>query len=284
VEGPRIFTAGRSVRVTGGHGSGAGVEGNDGPAEFRRAVREEIHAGAEWIKIAISGGISDMRGEIAASHMTRDEIEAVIDTAHRHGVKVTAHSGSSEATREAVEAGIDCIEHGYFLSEEVFRLMKDKGTWYVPTIVVAQPTVMPFFQKIGSPDWYLARVEQVGRRHWESLRTAIRLGVRIALGTDQFPYEPNDDTTATAREAQYYVEAGMTPLAALRSATIEAATMLGVGDRLGSLENGKLADLLLVDADPIADIKALRRISLVMKGGKVVRNDVAASSPSSAAR
>ena len=106
--------------------------------------------------------------------------------------------------------------------------MVAKGVWYVPTIVVSQPTVMEFFKKIGSPDWYLARVESVGKSHWTTLQNAIKLGVKIALGTDQFPYEPNDGTTATIREAQYYVEAGMTPLKALRSATIDAATMLGV--------------------------------------------------------
>jgi imidazolonepropionase-like amidohydrolase len=240
--GPRIVTAGQSVRVTGGHGWKAGDEGLDNPDAFRRAVRREVSAGAEWIKIAISGGIADTHGDIAASHMTREEVAAVTDTAHRHGVKVTAHSGSTPATLEAIEAGIDCVEHGYFLSDEVLNRMIAKGVWYVPTIVVSQPTVMEFFKKIGSPDWYLARVESVGKSHWTTLQNAIKLGVKIALGTDQFPYEPNDGTTATIREAQYYVEAGMTPLKALRSATIDAATMVGLQDRLGRVEPGMLAD------------------------------------------
>ena len=272
--GPRIFTAGQSVRVTGGHGWKAGDDGLDSPDAFRRAVRREVFAGAEWIKIAISGGIADTHGDIAASHMTKEEVAAVTDAAHRHGVKVTAHSGSTPATLEAIEAGIDCVEHGYFLSEDVLNRMIAKGVWYVPTIVVSQPTVMEFFKKIGSPDWYLARVESVGKSHWTTLQNAIKLGVKIALGTDQFPYEPNDGTTATIREAQYYVEAGMTPLKALRAATIEAATMLGVQDRLGRVERGMLADLVITDADPSRDIKALRGIKLVMKGGIVYRNDI----------
>jgi imidazolonepropionase-like amidohydrolase len=272
--GPRIVTAGQSVRVTGGHGWKAGDEGLDSPDAFRRAVRREVFAGAEWIKIAISGGIADTHGDIAASHMTREEVAAITDTAHRHGVKVTAHSGSANATLEAIDAGIDCVEHGYFLTEEVLNRMVAKGVWYVPTIVVSQPTVMEFFKKIGSPDWYLARVESVGKSHWTTLQNAIRLGVKIALGTDQFPYEPNDSTTATIREAQYYVEAGMTPLKALRSATIDAATMLGVKDRLGRVEQGMLADLIITDADPSRDIKALRSIKLVMKGGTVYRNEL----------
>jgi imidazolonepropionase-like amidohydrolase len=272
--GPRIVTAGQSVRVTGGHGWKAGDEGLDSPDAFRRAVRREVFAGAEWIKIAISGGIADTHGDIAASHMTREEVAAITDTAHRHGVKVTAHSGSANATLEAIDAGIDCVEHGYFLTEEVLNRMVAKGVWYVPTIVVSQPTVMEFFKKIGSPDWYLARVESVGKSHWTTLQNAIKLGVKIALGTDQFPYEPNDSTTATIREAQYYVEAGMTPLKALRSATIDAATMLGLHDRLGRVEPGMLADIIITDADPSRDIKALRGIRLVMKGGTVYRNEL----------
>jgi imidazolonepropionase-like amidohydrolase len=278
--GPRIFTAGQGVRVTGGHGYRAGDEGLDSPDAFRRAVRREIFAGAEWIKIAISGGIADTHGDIAASHMTKEEVAAVTDTAHRHGVKVTAHSGSPGATMEAIEAGIDCVEHGYFLTDEVLQRMRDKGVWYVPTIVVSQPTVMEFFKKIGSPDWYLARVASVGKSHWATLQKAIKMGVKIALGTDQFPYEPNDGTTATIREAQYYVEAGMAPLQALRSATIETATMLGIADRLGTIEQGKLADLVITDADPSKDIKALRSIRLVMKGGVVYRNDLRPTSVS----
>jgi imidazolonepropionase-like amidohydrolase len=272
--GPRIFTAGQAVHVTGGHGWRPGDEGLDSPNAFRQAVRREVFAGAEWIKIAISGGIADTHGDIAASHMTKDEVSAVTDTAHRHGAKVTAHSGSPGATMEAIDAGIDCVEHGYFLTDEVLQRMRARGTWYVPTIVVSQPTVMEFFKKIGSPDWYLARVESVGKAHWRTLQSAIKMGVKIALGTDQFPYEPNDGTTATVREAQYYVEAGMTPLNALRAATIEPATMLGAADRLGTVERGKLADLIITDADPSKDIKALRGIKLVMKGGVVYRNDL----------
>lgn len=274
VDGPRIYTAGELIAVTGGHGSGRDGEGNDGPDEFRKATRQEIFEGADWIKIAISGGIADTHGAIAASTMTKEEMEAVIDTAHRHGVKVTAHSGSPIATDEAVDLGLDCVEHGYFLTPEVLHKMKEKGVWLVPTIVVSQPSALPFFEKIGSPDWYLARVASVGKQHWATLQMAIKEGVKIALGTDQFPFEPNDGTTATIREAQYYVEAGMTPLQALRAATIEPATLLGISDKLGTIEKGKLADLLIVDSDPTQDIKALRTIRVVMKGGEIYRSDL----------
>lgn len=284
--GPRIFTAGRAAAVTGGHGARAGGAAHDGPTEFRKAVRDEIYAGATWIKILISGGISDERGAIAASHMTRDETEAVTDTAHRHGAKVTAHSGSPSATSEAIDAGVDCIEHGYFLTDEVLQKMKDKGTWLVPTILVSRPVIRQFHVQIGTPDWYLERVAGASEPHWASLQAAIKAGVKIALGTDYLPAEVFDGTSATVRETEYYAEAGMTPLQAIRAATIQPATLLGVDDELGSIKKGKLADLVAVDRDPTRDISALRAIRFVMKGGQTVRNDLAVSTarPSSSSR
>jgi imidazolonepropionase-like amidohydrolase len=275
VDGPRIFTAGELVDITGGHG--ASGETSDGPYELRKATRREIAAGADWIKIAISGGIATPRGDIAEALMTPDEIAAVIDAAHRFGVKVTAHSGSPNATSVAVDQGIDCIEHGYFLTREVLRKMKERGTWLVPTIVVSQPGTMPFFERIGSPPWYLDRVRSVGKRHFEALRMAIEEGVEIGLGTDQYPFEENDGTTATVREAEYYVEAGMTPVQALRSATVDAAALLGAEADIGVIAPGKFADVIAVASDPTAGVSALRDIVLVMKGGRVYRDEVKTS-------
>jgi len=187
---------------------------------------------------------------------------------------VAAHSGSTAATNIAVDAGVDSIEHGYFLDRPTLKKMAKAGTWYVPTMVVSQPASKPFFEKIGSPPWYMDRLDSVGKEHWKVLQMAIEEGVNIALGTDQMPAEPNDGTTSTAREAQYYVEAGMTPLEALRSATIETARMLGAEDEIGSLAVGKYADIVVLAEDPTQDIKTLRDIRLVMKGGKVYRNDL----------
>jgi imidazolonepropionase-like amidohydrolase len=275
VTGPRIHSAGEMVDITSGHG--ADGETADGPYELVKAVRREIGAGATWIKIAISGGIATPRGDIADALMTEDEIGAVVDAAHRFGARVTAHSGSPQATSTAVRLGIDCIEHGYFLTREVLREMKARGTCFVPTIVVSQPKTMPFFERIGSPPWYLERVKAVGPRHFEALRMAIEEGVRIGLGTDQFPFEENDGTTATVREMEYYVEAGMTPLAALRSATVDAAGLLGVEKEIGTIEPGKYADLIAVRSDPTRSVSALREIVWVMKGGEVVLDRSAAA-------
>jgi imidazolonepropionase-like amidohydrolase len=269
VLGPRIKTAGEVIIPTGGHGS---MEA-DGPYGFAHVVREQIKGGADWIKIAISGGISDTRGSISAAPMTDDEMSILIEVAHRNGIRVTAHNGSNEAARQALKFGIDGFEHGYHLDAGVLKEMKAKGVWLVPTIVVTQPGALEFYHKIGSPPWYLERVKITGADHWAMLQNAIRMGVKIALGTDQFPFEPNDGTTATVAEAELYVKAGMTPLQALQSATTQAARMLEMDADVGRIAAGKFADIVAVDADPIKDIHALRTIDFVMKGGVVVRND-----------
>lgn len=271
--GPRIFSAGVPIGPTGGHGSEPGTTGIDGPDAVMTAVRSEIAAGASWIKLMISRGIASYSGDIAASDMTLEEMRAAVNVASRHGVKVTAHSGSPLATMEALDAGVSCFEHGYFLTEEVFRRMKKEGAWYVPTIVVSQAGAMEFFRKIGSPQWYLDRARSVGESHWKALQTAIKVGVNIAMGSDQFPFEPNEGTVASVREIELYVDAGMTPIQALRTATTQPARLLGVEKDLGTITPGKYADIIMVTGDPTEDISALRTIGFVMKGGEIYRND-----------
>lgn len=267
--GPRIESAGELIVPTGGHGS---LEA-DGPAEFSKVAREQIKRGASWIKIAISGGISDTHGSISAAPMTDAELSTIIEVAHRNGVKVTAHNGSSEAALQALKFGIDCFEHGYHLNDEVLTKMKAQGVWLVPTMVVSQPGAYEFYKKIGSPPWYLDRVASTGKDHWAMLQKAIRMGVNIALGTDQFPFEPNDGTTATVAEAELYQKAGMTPLAALQAATIRPAKMLGLDAQVGRIVAGQYADIVAVDADPTKDVSALRTLDFVMKGGAIYRDD-----------
>ena len=269
VPGPRIETAGEVIVTTGGHGS---MEA-DGPAALSKVTRQQIKMGATWIKIAISGGISDSHGSISAAPMTDEELSTLIDVAHRNGVKVTAHNGSCEAAKQALKFGIDGFEHGYHLDDAVLKDMKAKGVWLVPTMVVSQPGAYEFYRKIGSPDWYLDRVASTGKDHWAMLQKAIRLHINIAMGSDQFPWEPNQGTSASVRETELYAEAGMTPLQALRAATVEPARMLGVDKQVGELKPGYLADILAIDADPLKDIHALRTIGFVMKGGAIVRDD-----------
>lgn len=270
--GPRIWPAGRAIIPTGGHSSEPVLDGIDGPDEVRAETRRQILLGGKWVKITISRGLAST-GNISAADMTVEEMRAATDIAHRQGVKVAAHTGSISATLDALEAGVDSFEHGYFLNDDVFRKMKEKDAWYVPTIVVSQAGAMEFFRKIGSTPFYLARVQMVGKSHWAALQSAIRIGANIAMGSDQFPYEPNEGTVASVREIELYNEAGMTPLQALRTATVNAARMLGAEQDLGLVASGKYADLIALDADPVSNIRALRTISVVIKGGEVVRND-----------
>lgn len=267
--GPRIETAGELIVPTGGHGS---LEA-DGAAEFSKVVRQQIKQGASWIKIAISGGISDSHGAISAAPMTDSELSTVIEVAHRNGVQVTAHNGSSEAALQALKFGVNGFEHGYHLSDEILAKMKEQGVWLVPTIVVSQPGAYEFYRKIGSPEWYLDRVASTGKDHWSVLQKAIKMGVNVALGTDQFPFEPNSGTTATVHEAELYQKAGMTPLQALQAATIRPAAMLRLDKEVGRIVAGQYADIVAVSADPTKDISALRTLDFVMKGGVIYRHD-----------
>lgn len=269
VSGPRIKTAGEVIVPTGGHGS---LEG-DGPYALAKLVREQIKRGADVIKIAISGGIADSHGDISAAPMTDAEMSTLIEVAHRNGIPVTAHNGSIAAAQQALRFGIDGFEHGYHLDVATLKEMKAKGVWLVPTIVVSQSGAREFYMKIGAPDWYLARVDSTGKDHWAMLQNAIKLGVKIALGTDQFPYEPNGGTSATVAEAELYQKAGMTPLQALQSATTKPAEMLKMEADIGRVTAGKYADIVALKADPLKDIGALRSLDFVMKGGRVVRDD-----------
>lgn len=272
VDGPRIFTAGHSIACTGGHGhsSGRAVEA-DGPDGFARAVREQIKAGADLIKLMLSGGIAGEHEQISTPELTSAELHAVTEVAHAWGRPVTAHAGPAGAIREALEAGLDGVEHGYSLTPEVVSLMVERGTWYVPTIVVTR--CGEYFERIGVPEWMAARSLEAGPTHWSSLQQAIEAGVQIALGTDMLPAEPFEGTVATVRELEYMVEAGMTPLAALQAATVRPAALLNRADDLGCIAPGKFADLVVTEESPLESVSAFRKVRIVMKEGQVARND-----------
>lgn len=271
VDGPRIFTAGQALCCTGGHGWDADAVEADGADGFRRAARLQIRGGADLIKVCISGGIAGEHEEIHTPQLLDDEMAAVIGVAHDWGRKVTAHAGPADSIRRAVELGLDCVEHGYELDDDVTRLMAERDVWYVPTITVSR--CKDFFLASGVPSWLMERALGAGPRHWESLQHALRNNVPIAMGTDMPPHADYDETTATVRELEFMVEAGMPVLDALRAATVRPIEWLGKLDELGTVEPGKRADLVVVDGDPSRDISALRTIHLVMKDGVVYRDD-----------
>lgn len=269
VEGPRIRTAGELICCTGGHGWSEGREA-DGAVGFAQAVREQIRAGADLIKFALSGGMAGEHETHVTPQLREDELRAVLEVAHGWGRRVTAHAGPAGAIAQAVRLGLDCVEHGYELDDEVCRLMVERGVTYVPTIVVTR--CAEFFARHHVPDWMRDRALSSGRRHWQSLQTAIRNGVRIAMGSDMPPQAAFDGTSATVREMEYMEEAGMTPVEVLRAATSTGADWLGLGGQVGRVRPGHLADLLLVAGDPTRSVSALRELRLVLQSG-VVRVD-----------
>jgi imidazolonepropionase-like amidohydrolase len=272
VAGPRIFTAGRALVCTGGHGhEGTDTLECDGADGFRRGVRSQVSAGADLIKIMISGGIAGEHEQIDTPQLTLDEIDAAIETAHTWGRKVTAHAGPAPVIQAAVERGLDCVEHGYQLTEEVAAAMAEAGTALVPTLIVTR--CGDFFDQLGVPAWMQERSLSAGPRHVESYRMALAAGVEIMLGSDMPPFWPTEGTTGTVRELEYMAEHGLAPLAALRAATIVPARWLGAEADIGTVEAGKWADLIAMDDDPTRATSAFRSLRWVMKGGEVVRDD-----------
>jgi imidazolonepropionase-like amidohydrolase len=270
--GPRIFTAGRALVCTGGHGhDGTDTLQCDGADDFRRGVRAQVAAGADLIKIMISGGIAGEHEQISTPQLTDAEIAAAIETAHAWGRPVTAHAGPAAIIETAVRLGLDCVEHGYQLTEPVARAMAEHRTHLVPTLIVTR--CGDFFDSLGVPAWMQRRSLDAGPRHVQSYRMALDAGVPVMLGSDMPPFWPIDGTTATIRELEHMAEFGLSPIESLRAATIVPARWLGAGEDIGTVEAGKRADLIAMGEDPTHNISALRSLRWVMKGGDVLRDD-----------
>ncbi|AXO37254.1 amidohydrolase family protein [Micromonospora sp. B006] len=271
VPGPRIYTAGRALVCTGGHGH----ESNDtlecdGPVGFRHGVRSQIKAGADLIKVMISGGIAGEHESIHTPQLFADEMTAVIETAHAWGRKVTAHAGPAEVIGAAVELGLDCVEHGYQLTPQVAARMAERGTALVPTLLVTR--CKEFFDELGVPEWMQCRSLGAGPRHLESFDMAIAAGVEVLLGSDMPPFWEFEGTTASIRELEYMSER-IGAARAIHAGTLGPIRWLGAESDLGTVEVGKLADLIATDADPLADTSAFRDVWWVMKGGQIARDD-----------
>lgn len=237
VPGPRMKTAGRALVCTGGHGhEGSDTLQCDGADGFRRGVRQQVSQGADLIKVMISGGIAGQHEKISTPQLAGDELDAVISTAHDWGRKVTAHAGPAAVITAAVERGLDCVEHGYQLTPEVAKLMAERGTALVPTLVVTR--CGDFFQQLGIPDWMQERSLSAGPQHLDSYQMALDAGVEIMLGSDMPPFWPFEGTTATVRELEHLADGGLGPMAALRAATLTPARWLDVDDDRGTVEFG----------------------------------------------
>ena len=280
--GPRIFTAGVAIGSTGGHadptdGYRYDLAGDPGPAQgivdspedAAKAVRLHYKRGDDLIKIMPSGGVLDESTSGDNSQLTEEEIRAVVATAHDYGFAVAAHAHGAESIRRAVLGGVDSIEHGTYMDEKDMALMKEKGTWYVPTIIagdfVAHKAAIPGFY----PPQVAAKAAAIGPLISGTAGRAYKAGVKIAFGTDAGVYPHGEN----AHEFELMVQAGIPPLYAIQAATVNASQLLKHDKDLGSITAGKLADVVAVPGNPLDNISLMKQVSFVMKEGVVYKRD-----------
>ena len=280
VVGPRIFTSGKSLATTGGHadptnGRAVGEYGYplpedgvvNGPYEVYTAVRQRYKDGADGIKITVTGGVLSEAKSGSNPQFTQEEVNAVVSAAKDYGMWVAVHAHGAEGMKRAIRAGVDSIEHGTFMDEEAMELMIENGTYYVPTIsagefVAAKSKIDNYFPEIVRP-----KAASVGPQIGVTFSKAYKKGVKIAFGTDAGvqPHGTNWE------EFVFMAKNGMPEMEAIQSATMETAKLLKIDDALGSIEAGKIADIIAVNGDPLEDISLLKSISFVMKDGKVYK-------------
>ena len=279
-EGPRMLIANHAIGSTGGHADEAPfppevvhpagpVEGIcNGPEECRAAVRYQIKYGADLIKFMPSGGVLSLTDPVDVPELTQEEMDAIVSEAHAWHRKVAAHCHGDAAAKMAIKAGVDSIEHGTFLQDDTLKLMKEKGVYLVPTLFAGA--------WVGEkaehfPPAIAAKARAATAQIQTMFQHAVKIGVKVAFGTDS-AVEPHG---LDAREFALMVKDGMSPAQALLAATANGAALLGLADTIGTLEPGKLADLVAVPGDPLQDIRATEKVTFVMQGGRIVKNQAA---------
>jgi imidazolonepropionase-like amidohydrolase len=272
IEGPRIIAGGKGLGVTGGHGSSFGQVEADGTEEFRKAARRELALGADHLKIFITGGIAKLEEEFGEMQMTKDEIAAVTSVARSRGTYVAAHVGGSTAIIEAAEAGVTSFEHGYIINREAAKAIKEVSGYLVPTLSVTRSE--EWMRANNFEEWTIDKALSIKDRHMESVKLAISEGVTLVCGTDIPPGDLNEGINATVREIEFIKEAGLNELEAIRTATINAAKLCRMENKVGLVKPGYKADLIAVPRNPLKDIRQIERIKFVMKGGEIIRNDI----------
>src|SRR5438094_1154507 len=286
IVGPRMLVATFGIGATGGHfdptsgfrdmlfgrepDSSDGIA--DGPDAIRKAVRFEVKNGADVIKGAVSGGVLSLADEVDTPQLTPAEMAALVDESHRLRKKVAVHCHGDQAAKEAIEAGVDSIEHGSFMKPETLALMKNKGTYLTPTLMATEWIM----SKIDNyPPALQAKAKAAAAARSDMFRNAVKMSIKVSFGTDAavFPHGQN------AKEFKLMVDLGMQPIDALRAATGNAADLFGIAQKTGTLEKGKFADVVAMPGDPTSDITATERVSFVMKEGKIIRNGPPSAPP-----
>jgi imidazolonepropionase-like amidohydrolase len=279
VIGPRIVASGPALGITGGHCDdnllpaafhlqGDGVA--DGVEAVQHKVREVIKYGADVIKICATGGVLSKGDDPNASQFTLEEMKAIVADAHRLGRKVAAHAHGAEGVRWASEAGVDSIEHGHLMDDAAVATLKKNGTYLVPTLFLGE-YMLTHLEQSDVPEYSKQKMRDVAAAMQKNVKKAFDAGVKVAFGTDAAVYPHG----LNAGEFHVYVKLGMTPLAAIQTATINASDLLGPKYLVGSLETGRWADVIAVDGDPTKDVTILEHVKFVMKGGAVYKNDYA---------
>jgi imidazolonepropionase-like amidohydrolase len=277
IPGPRMDASGPAIGVTGGHcdenllapqfhSIGDGVA--DGVPAVMQKTREIVKYGASIIKICATGGVLSKGDSPGAEQFSDEEIRAIVTEAHRLGRKVAAHAHGAGGIKQAVLAGVDSIEHGSFINDEDIRLMKERGTFLVPTLYLGD-WFMENYQKLNVPSFIMEKARAVLPVARQNISRAFKAGVKVAFGTDAAVYPHG----LNGREFAVMVKLGLTPLQAIQAATANAAELLGWSDRIGVIEPGRFADIIAVRGDPVNDVTELERVRFVMKGGVVVKNE-----------
>lgn len=282
VKGPRIFTSGKSIATTGGHADHTNGKSTDeyeypvaedgvinGPYDAYTAVRQRYKDGADGIKLTVTGGVLSVAKSGDNPQFTFEEVDAVVKAAKDYGMWVAVHAHGAQGMKRAVLAGVDSVEHGTFMTDEVMDLMIERGTYYVPTIsagefVAEKSKIDNYFPEIVRP-----KAASVGPQIGATFNKAYNKGVKIAFGTDA-GVQPHGTNW---KEFVFMVQYGMPNIEAIQSSTIETARFLDIDDRLGSIEVGKIADLVAVNGNPLKDIKVMEFVEFVMKNGEVISID-----------
>jgi imidazolonepropionase-like amidohydrolase len=283
IPGPRMLCVGVSLGSTGGHADLTGFSPYlrfqeiapgvvDGPDAIRKAVRNNIKYGADWIKIHASAGVLSEEESVGAPQYSLEEMKAAVDEAAMWGRKVAAHAHGTEAIKIALRAGVASIEHASLIDDEGIQLAKEKGAWLVPDIY-NDDYILAEFSRMGYPDKIIEKERKVGRVQRENFQKAFRAGAKVAFGSDAgvYPHGWN------GKQFRHMVQWGMTPMQAIQAATTSAADLIGWKDKVGQIAPGYFADLIAVNADPLADVTVLENIGFVMKGGAVVKDALTAA-------
>ena len=278
--GPRIYTAGKSIATTGGHADPTnGLKGDfrrdagpvegviNGTDDARKAVRQRYKDGADLIKLTATGGVLSLAANGQNPQFTSDELKAIVETAKDYGMVVTVHAHGAEGMKRAVLAGVDSVEDGTYMTDEIMELMKERGTYWVPTNMAGEWVAKKAEEPGYFPEVVRPKAAAIGPAIKQTFSKAYKAGVKIAFGTDSGVSTHGEN----AHEFELMVEGGMPPMKAIQCATIEAARLLRVEEKLGTLEPNKLADVVAVEGNPLDDISAMKNVVFVMKEGEVFR-------------